>query len=65
VRFICIWKKYINSNWYDDEIYKIRKVRKYTAKFGNSGEDSGTTKMTNKLMLYIFQNISPFRILGP
>jgi hypothetical protein len=52
--FICIWKKSINSNWYDDEIYKIRKVGKYMAKFGNTG-DSGTTKMPNKLKLCIFK----------
>jgi hypothetical protein len=35
------------------------------AKFGNIGEDSGTTKMTNKLMLHIFQSILTFRVLGP
>jgi hypothetical protein len=47
-------KKSINSNWYDGEIYKIRKVGKYMAKPGNIG-DSGTIKTTNRLKLCIVQ----------
>jgi hypothetical protein len=54
VMFIRVSKKSMNSNWYDDEIYKIRKVGKYMEKFGNIG-NSGTIKMTNKLKLCIVQ----------